>query len=69
MSTWKPDHPNIDDAVADTIEYTANHEECVDPREVRWVVRVGARKAATQYGMHLDEFRWVVRTVHHRLGV
>ena len=62
----KPEHPMIEIAVADTIDYVVTRQHT---HNVRKVVQRGARRVGGQYGMRLDEVRWIVRTVCHRLGV
>ena len=65
----KPQHPYIDDAVADAIEYVVTMEHVHSPQDVRKVVQRGARRVAGHYGLRQAERRWVVGTVCHRLGV
>jgi hypothetical protein len=69
MARQKPQHPFIDDAVSETIEFVVTREHVHTPHDIRKVVQRGARKVAGYHGMRLDEVRWIVRTVCHRLGV
>ena len=65
----KPDHPFIDCAVDDAIEYAVSNEHIHDPAKARKIVQRAARRVGGHYGMRLNEVRWIVRTVIHRLGV
>jgi hypothetical protein len=62
----KPDHPFIDVAVLDTIEYVVTRQHT---HNVRKDVQRAARRVAGQHGMRQAEVRWIVRTVCHQLGV
>lgn len=62
----KPDHPFIDIAISDTIDFVVTREHT---HNMRKVVQRAARRVGGTHGMRPDEVRWIVRTVCHRLGV
>jgi hypothetical protein len=68
MAERKPDHPFIDDAVNETIEFVVTREWVHNSKDVRRAAQRGARRVAGYHGMRLDEVRWIVRKVCIELG-